>query len=245
MSKDAQGSVAARPVDFAIGIAESIGHPDTAPTLPVENGIFVAKAIEPHFGYDLTKRLVDVLIAVALLLLLAPVFVVVAAINKRDGAVLYRQRRLGLCGREFTCLKFRSMVPDADRLRHFVAELNITHGPTFKIPDDPRLTGFGRLLRRTSIDELPQLINVLRGEMSLVGPRPLAVDENRYEGLQHLRLSVMPGLTCIWQVSGRSRIAFDHWMLMDLQYVGCRSLLTDLGLLVKTLPSVLSGEGAY
>jgi lipopolysaccharide/colanic/teichoic acid biosynthesis glycosyltransferase len=137
------------------------------------------------------------------------------------------------------------MVPGAEEAQDMLMHLNITDGPTYKTPDDPRLTRFGRFLRQTSIDELPQLFNVLRGEMSLVGPRPLAVPENRYTGHQHLRLSVKPGLTCIWQVSGRSKIGFNRWMEMDLEYVGSRSLVYDLKLIFKTIPAVLRREGAF
>jgi lipopolysaccharide/colanic/teichoic acid biosynthesis glycosyltransferase len=207
--------------------------------------VYVPEAPEPHFAYYLSKRVLDVVAASLLLALTSPVFLVVALFNYRSGGVFYRQRRLGLCGRQFTCFKFRSMVPGAEELREQIEALNITRGPTFKNEEDPRVTRLGRFLRRTSLDELPQLINVLRGEMSLVGPRPLAVDENRYRGYQHLRLSVQPGLTCIWQVSGRSTIAFDRWMDMDLEYVDTRSLLKDVSLLVRTVPAVLSGNGAY
>jgi lipopolysaccharide/colanic/teichoic acid biosynthesis glycosyltransferase len=205
----------------------------------------VAEAPEPHFAYGFTKRVLDALVATTGLVLLSPVFLIIAAVNSLSGPVLYEQRRLGLGGREFTCLKFRSMVPRADELRSQLDHLNITNGPTFKVPSDPRLTKFGRFLRATSLDELPQLLNVLRGEMSLVGPRPLAVEENRYEGMQHLRLSVRPGLTCIWQVSGRSKIGFAEWMEMDLEYVRTRSLLTDLRLLLRTIPAVIRCEGAF
>ena len=205
----------------------------------------VQEADEPHIGYNLTKRIIDFALALTALVALSPLLVVVAIINARGGGVFYRQRRLGLCGKEFSCLKFRSMVPGAEELRETIEYLNITNGPTFKNPDDPRLTKFGRFLRRWSIDELPQLLNVLRGDMSLVGPRPLAVAENRYEGDQHQRLSVKPGLTCIWQVSGRSKVDFERWMQMDLDYVDSRSLATDLGLIVRTIPAVVFGEGAF
>ena len=207
--------------------------------------LFIPEAPEPHAWYNRGKRVVDVVVAALALVVLSPILLAVVAINARSGGVFYRQRRLGLCGKEFTCYKFRSMVPGADEMRPEVEALNITNGPTFKNEADPRVTRIGRLLRRTSLDELPQLINVIRGEMSLVGPRPLAVDENRYSGYQHLRLSVVPGLTCIWQVSGRSTIAFDRWMEMDLEYVDTRSLVKDASLLLRTVPAVLSGDGAY
>jgi len=207
--------------------------------------VYVPEAPEPHAAYFFAKRGLDLVVASLALALTSPIFLIVALLNHRTGDVFYRQRRMGLCGREFTCYKFRSMVPGAEELREQIKDLNITRGPTFKNEADPRVTKLGRLLRRTSLDELPQLINVLRGEMSLVGPRPLAVNENRYRGYQHLRLSVLPGLTCIWQVSGRSTVAFDRWMDMDLEYVDTRSLLKDVTLLIRTVPAVLSTKGAY
>jgi lipopolysaccharide/colanic/teichoic acid biosynthesis glycosyltransferase len=189
------------------------------------------------------KRTIDVMFATLALIATAPIFLVVAAINWRGG-VFFRQRRVGLGGAEFTCLKFRSMIPGAAGLRDQVEHLNITNGPTFKCARDPRLTRFGYWLRRTSLDELPQLVNVLRGEMSLVGPRPLVVAENQYAPGQEQRLSVKPGLTCTWQVSGRSNIPFGEWMRMDLDYVDSRSFLRDLYLLVRTVPAVVKGDGA-
>jgi lipopolysaccharide/colanic/teichoic acid biosynthesis glycosyltransferase len=136
------------------------------------------------------------------------------------------------------------MVDGAEDRRDEVLHLSVTDGPTLKIAHDPRVTSIGRFLRRTSIDELPQLWNVLIGDMSLVGPRPLPLVENRYAGSQVLRLSVKPGLTCIWQVSGRSEVTFEDWMDMDLAYVESRSLLMDVRLLVRTIPAVLSARGA-
>jgi len=136
------------------------------------------------------------------------------------------------------------MVPDAESRRSEVLHLNVAGGPAFKANKDPRVTPLGQWLRRTSIDELPQTFNVLRGDMSLVGPRPLPVTENRYRGEQVQRLSVKPGLTCIWQTSGRSQVTFDQWMDMDLRYVRERSLWNDLRLLWRTVPAVLSNRGA-
>jgi lipopolysaccharide/colanic/teichoic acid biosynthesis glycosyltransferase len=237
MPRDAQG-VLTTPKLYGV-------EPLDAWISPEELRFVVPGATEPHFAYDFSKRVIDIIASALALAGLAPLFLVVALVNKRSGDVFFRQRRIGLGGRVFWCLKFRSMVPDAEKLRGKVAHLNTTSGPTFKNENDPRITRFGRFIRRTSIDELPQLINVLRGDMSLVGPRPLPVDENRYVGDQHLRLSVKPGLTCIWQVSGRSKIGFDRWMEMDLEYVEKRSLRTDLGLLVQTVPVVLRGEGAF
>ena len=200
----------------------------------------------PHAGYDAAKRALDVVGAGVALLLTAPVMALatLAILVTSGRPVLYRGSRLGYGGREFTCLKFRTMERDAERRRTEVEHLNITNGPTFKHPADPRVTGVGRWLRKFSIDELPQLWNVLRGDMSLVGPRPLPVDENRYTGPQAQRLSVKPGLTCTWQVSGRSDIPFERWMEMDVEYVRERSLARDALLLLRTPWALLSARGA-
>jgi lipopolysaccharide/colanic/teichoic acid biosynthesis glycosyltransferase len=160
------------------------------------------------------------------------------------GRPLFFQQRIGLCGRRFWLPKFRTMHLNADKLQHLVA--NEKDGPVFKNRRDPRITRIGRVLRATSIDELPQLFNVLLGTMSLVGPRPPVVNEVRqYERWQRERLSVKPGLTCLWQVSGRSEIGFETWVRMDLWYVNHQNLWTDLKLLLKTPISVLTGRGAY
>jgi lipopolysaccharide/colanic/teichoic acid biosynthesis glycosyltransferase len=206
----------------------------------------VPAAPEPHAGYNLSKRLIDIAGSAALLFLaLLPLLAIAVAIKLTSrGPVLFRQRRLGLRGQEILLLKFRTMVEDAERRQYEVKYGNVTNGPTFKHPDDPRITPLGHFLRRWSLDELPQVWNVLRGEMSLVGPRALPVDQNKYLPGQDLRLSVKPGLTCIWQVSGRSTITFEHWMEMDLEYVSNRSLFFDLWLVLRTVPAVLSGRGA-
>jgi lipopolysaccharide/colanic/teichoic acid biosynthesis glycosyltransferase len=219
--------------------------PDVAPNVRVPP-FNVPAAAEPHVGYNLTKRLIDIAGSVALLLLvLVPILVITVAIKLTSrGPVFFRQRRLGLRGREILFLKFRTMVEDAETRQHEVRNGNVTNGPAFKHPHDPRITPLGHFLRRWSLDELPQLLNVLRGEMSLVGPRALPVDQNRYLPGQDLRLSVKPGLTCIWQVSGRSTITFERWMEMDLEYVSSRSLVQDLRLILRTVPAVLSGRGA-
>lgn len=205
----------------------------------------VDEAEEPHFLYNTLTRGMDIAVSLAALLVLLPVFAIVGVLNARTGPVFFRQRRLGKGGEEFVCLKFRSMVPGAEGMRDSLLDMNITNGPTFKHRQDPRVTTLGRFLRSTSMDELPQFINVLRGEMSLVGPRPLAVKENCYTGRQALRLSVKPGLTGIWQVSGRSNVDFNQWMEMDLQYVETRSVLLNLKLILLTLPAILRREGAY
>jgi lipopolysaccharide/colanic/teichoic acid biosynthesis glycosyltransferase len=163
------------------------------------------------------------------------------------GPVLFRQQRAGLNGQPFTMLKFRTMVTNAEQLKQELAALNEMSGPVFKVTNDPRITPIGRFLRKWSIDELPQLLNVLRGEMSLVGPRPLPVDEvRRFDDPAHRRrLSVKPGLTCLWQVSGRNDVKdFKEWVRLDLEYIDNWSLWLDLKILLRTIPAVFAGTGA-
>jgi lipopolysaccharide/colanic/teichoic acid biosynthesis glycosyltransferase len=162
------------------------------------------------------------------------------------GPVFFLQERMGLNKRRFKILKFRTMVLNAEKLLPDLEKHNEVSGPVFKIRNDPRITPVGRLLRRSSIDELPQLFNVLTGDMSLVGPRPLPIRD--YEGFnedwQRRRFSVKPGITCLWQVNGRSGISFDQWMMLDLQYMDEWSLWLDLKILAKTVPAVVRGSGA-
>lgn len=194
------------------------------------------------------KRLLDVIVSASLLLVLSPIFVIVGTLIKltSDGPIFFVQERVGLNKRKFFMYKFRTMIPNADELLPSLETLNEASGPVFKISDDPRITPIGRFLRRTSIDELPQLLNVLTGEMSLVGPRPLPVRD--YEGFsedwQRRRFSVRPGITCLWQINGRSSVPFEEWMLLDLQYVDEWSIWLDLKILVRTVPAVLKGSGA-
>jgi exopolysaccharide biosynthesis polyprenyl glycosylphosphotransferase len=194
-----------------------------------------------------TKRCIDIVASSLMLLLLAPVMLTAALIVKltSKGPVLFTQERCGLRGRRFTMYKFRSMVVDAEAMKKSLLEQNEASGPVFKMRDDPRITRIGAFLRRTSLDELPQLFNVLRGEMSLVGPRPPVPDEvAEYAPWQRRRLSVKPGLTCTWQVSGRSLIQFEEWMQMDLEYINGWSLRRDFSLLFRTVPAVLTRSGA-
>jgi lipopolysaccharide/colanic/teichoic acid biosynthesis glycosyltransferase len=172
--------------------------------------------------------------------------VVVALIKLTSrGPVFFRQTRVGLHGRTFNMLKFRSMVVNAESLKASLAAQNEQAGPVFKMRRDPRVTSIGRFIRKYSIDELPQLINVLRGDMSVVGPRPPVPDElSKYEAWQRRRLSVRPGLTCIWQVSGRNQISFEDWMLLDMQYIDHWSLARDFQLIFRTIPVVITGRGA-
>ncbi|MEA3545319.1 MAG: sugar transferase, partial [Thermodesulfobacteriota bacterium] len=160
------------------------------------------------------------------------------------GSVFFKQRRSGLNGRLFDVYKFRSMVANAEDLRQDLEELNEEDGPAFKIANDPRVTWIGGILRKTSLDELPQLINVLMGTMSLVGPRPpLPSEVEHYDIWQRRRLSMKPGITCIWQVHGRNSVAFDQWMRMDLEYIDKWTLWLDFKLLLLTIPAVLFGTG--
>ena len=202
----------------------------------------------PHEQWALAcKRITDLLVALIGLGVLSPLLAVVPLVIKltSPGSILYRQQRVGLNGRAFILYKFRTMVTDAEQRQAELQALNEMDGPVFKITNDPRLTRVGRWLRRFSVDELPQLWNVLKGEMSLVGPRPpLPSEVVRYEPWQRRRLSMRPGLTCLWQVNGRNRIPFKQWMELDLQYIDRWSLSLDLTILLKTVPAVFSGAGA-
>jgi exopolysaccharide biosynthesis polyprenyl glycosylphosphotransferase len=193
------------------------------------------------------KRLFDIFVSAVALLMLSPLLVAVAALIKltSKGHVFFRQARVGLHGRPFNMFKFRTMVVNAEALKEQLLASNEQTGPVFKIRNDPRITPLGRFLRKHSIDELPQLINVLRGDMSVVGPRPPVPQEvAKYEGWQRRRLSVRPGLTCIWQVSGRNQITFQDWMYLDMRYIDHWSITDDLNLILRTLPIVLTGRGA-
>jgi exopolysaccharide biosynthesis polyprenyl glycosylphosphotransferase len=193
------------------------------------------------------KRVLDVVCASALLLLLSPVLAIAAIASKLDsaGPVLFRQKRCGLNGRIFDVLKLRSMHVDAEMRRAELVALNEMDGPVFKIRNDPRVTRVGRWLRRLSVDELPQLWNVVRGEMSLVGPRPPIPGEvDEYDVAQRRRLSMRPGITCLWQVEGRNTIGFTEWVQLDLDYIDRWSLLLDFTILLRTLPAVVKGTGA-
>lgn len=217
--------------------------------------------LERHSGVDLltfsalpsgtialaSKRILDIVGAGGLLLISAPVMLLASVLIRLEdgGPILFAQERVGRFGRRFTMYKFRSMVMNAEAVRAEISHLNEMDGPVFKSTHDPRITRGGRWLRRLSIDELPQLYNVLRGEMSLVGPRPPLPDEVAcYQRWQRRRLSVRPGLTCIWQVSGRNQIDFDTWIRLDLEYIDNWSLLLDIKLLLRTIPVVLTGYGA-
>jgi len=194
------------------------------------------------------KRGIDIAVALIALLLLSPLLIATAIAVKltSPGPVFFLQERIGINKRRFKIFKFRTMVPNAETLMAKLEAQNEAGGPVFKMRNDPRITPIGKLLRKTSIDELPQLLNVLAGDMSLVGPRPLPVRdfEGFNEDWQRRRFSVKPGITCLWQVKGRSGITFDQWMRLDLQYLDEWSLWLDLKILAKTVPAVLRGSGA-
>jgi len=198
--------------------------------------------------YHLVKRLLDVIAAVGGLALLLPLFPFIVLMIKLEspGPIFFRQERVGRRGRVFTCYKFRSMAADAEQRKEELSHLNEATGAAFKIKDDPRITGVGRFLRRSSLDEFPQIFNVLRGDMSIVGPRPQIPSEVlQYTSGQARRLLVKPGLTCLWQVSGRSHVDFAEWMELDLEYVRRCSLGFDIWILSRTLPAVIQRKGAY
>ena len=198
--------------------------------------------------YRRRKRLLDIFGSLLLIALSAPLMLVIVALIKLTsrGPVLYTAERIGLCGKSFTFYKFRSMYLDADKRLDEVIGSNEKDGPIFKMEHDPRITHLGRVLRHLSMDELPQLFNVLRGDMSLVGPRPPLPNEvAKYDDYAMERLSVRPGITCYWQIMGRSNLSFDEWMALDHRYLEEMGVITDLKILIKTPFAVLKGDGAY
>ncbi len=208
----------------------------------------VAVPLADPWSYRFVKRLCDVAAALCGLTLLAPLlpFIVLLIKLETQGPILFRQRRVGHRGRMFNCYKFRSMEVNAEERKSELQHLNEATGAAFKIKHDPRITGVGLFLRRSSLDEFPQLLNVLKGEMSIVGPRPQIPEEViQYEPRHALRLLVKPGLTCLWQISGRSHLDFEEWMALDLEYVKQRSLRFDFWILFSTLPAVIERKGAY
>jgi lipopolysaccharide/colanic/teichoic acid biosynthesis glycosyltransferase len=195
--------------------------------------------------YRLGKRAFDLVVAAVLLVLAAPVLLLCAAAIRLDtpGPLLFGQQRTGRNGRRFRMWKFRTMVANAEDLKASLAHLNVLPLPDFKVPDDPRITRVGRFLRATSLDELPQLINVLRGEMSLVGPRPTSFPATTYELWHTRRLEVAPGLTGLWQLQGRNAMSFDDRLRLDIQYIRRASLAFDAWLVVRTLGAILRRSG--
>ena len=199
---------------------------------------------------SLTKQMIDYIAAFTMILILSPLLLICALSVKltSQGPIMFRQKRSGINGRPFTMFKFRSMNTNAEQRKHELEAMNEMSGPVFKVSSDPRITPIGKILRKYSLDELPQLINVLQGSMSLVGPRPLPEDETkRFEDLSHRRrLSVKPGLTCLWQISGRNEVKeFSDWVRLDLEYIDNWSLWLDIKILIRTIPVVFKGSGAH
>ncbi|HHX39188.1 MAG TPA: exopolysaccharide biosynthesis polyprenyl glycosylphosphotransferase [Armatimonadetes bacterium] len=201
-----------------------------------------------HASRSVLKRVLDLVLGLSAVIVSLPVMLLTALAIKLDspGPVLFVQTRVGRWGEAFPLLKFRSMYVDAEARRAELEACNEASGPVFKIRNDPRITRVGRIIRKLSIDELPQLFNVIAGHMSLVGPRPpLPSEVAQYTPEHRRRLDVKPGITCIWQVSGRSNVDFERWVMMDVQYIEEESLWLDIRLLLRTIPAVLFGRGAY
>lgn len=198
-------------------------------------------------SYLFVKNLIDRIGAAFGLVLTSP-FILLASIAIKlfsKGSILFKQERLGINGKKFMMYKFRTMVPNAEKLKVNLEKHNEMSGPVFKIKNDPRITPIGRFLRKTSIDELPQIFNVLKGDMSLVGPRPpLPTEVKQYDPWQRRRLSIKPGITCLWQIGGRNNVNFENWMKLDLEYIDNRSIWLDTKILARTIPAVFSGKGA-
>lgn len=198
--------------------------------------------------YEVIKRVIDVVCSFVGVLVLSPLFIIIAIIIKftSKGPVFFSQKRVGRDGKEFDMYKFRSMVVNAEELKEKLVAQNEMSGPMFKMKDDPRVTKVGKFIRKTSIDELPQLWNVLKGDMSLVGPRPsLPKEVAQFEDWMYRRLEVKPGLTCYWQVSGRNNIDFEDWMKLDIKYVDERNLWIDIRLIFKTVGVLFGDKNAH
>ncbi len=227
---------------------ESVGHvvvaPPHCPSSLAESEFGIPTA---HVSYARLKRIGDVILAATGVLLLTPIFLLVGLLVKLTsrGPMLFCQTRVGVGGRLFTCYKFRSMCTDAESKLEQVRHLNEVSGPVFKIKHDPRITPIGRIIRKFSLDELPQLFNVLQGDMSIVGPRPpVPAEVAKYTRYQCKRLAVTPGLTCLWQIGGRSNVSFEHWVELDIAYIETMTFWGDISIILKTIPAVILGKGA-
>ena len=194
------------------------------------------------------KRLTDLVlsvIAIPFIILITPIIALVIRLDSK-GPMLFLQERVGKNGKIFLMYKFRSMYKDADRMRERLGSKNEASGPVFKMKKDPRITKVGAILRRTSIDEIPQIINVIKGDMSMVGPRPaLPLEVEKYSELERRRLEVKPGITCLWQIKGRSNIPFEEWVKLDIEYIDNQSIWLDFKIIIKTIPAVIKGSGAW
>lgn len=213
-----------------------------------ENGKIIITPEDLHKPvYEFVKRIFDVICSAFALAALSPLFLITAAAVKSDGgSVFYSQKRSGKNNEPFNMYKFRSMCPNADQLKDSLMQYNEMDGPVFKMKNDPRITKVGKFIRKYSIDELPQLWNVLKGDMSIVGPRPPLLNEvEQYNSYQMQRLLIKPGLTCFWQAYGRSSLSFHDWIDMDMKYIKRRNLGLDIFLVIKTVFAVIFKRGAY
>lgn len=202
----------------------------------------------PGKGYLFVKRVMDIVCSDFALVVLSPILLITALAIKLEspGPAVFVQKRVGVDGKEFNMYKFRSMCMDAEEKLKKIQHKNETEGPTFKMQEDPRITRVGHFIRKYSIDELLQLVNILKGDMSIIGPRPAIPREvAQYGEFDKLRLLVKPGLSCYWQISGRSDIPFDEWMKLDVKYIREMNLLTDIKIILLTFPAVIKGDGAY
>jgi exopolysaccharide biosynthesis polyprenyl glycosylphosphotransferase len=216
---------------------------------PTYNNFYDGHVIEvkKNKAYLFTKRIFDMICSTIAIIVLSPLLLIVAVLIKIDskGPIFFKQKRCGKDGKEFSMLKFRSMICNAEDYLDKLQNQNEQTGPVFKIKDDPRITKIGKFIRKTSIDELPQLFNIIKGDMSIVGPRPpIPTEVEQYTDYQKLRLSVKPGLTCYWQVMGRNSIGFDEWVKLDIKYIQERCVLLDLILIFKTFGVLLGDENA-
>lgn len=223
---------------------ERIGEPEAVKVMALVN----TDRLKNRYFYFFFKRLLDIICSGLALIVLSPVFLITAiAIKAEDpGPVVFTQERVGRYGKTFKMYKFRSMCTNAEEMKKELEERNEANGPVFKIKDDPRITKVGKFIRKYSIDELMQLVNVFKGEMSIVGPRPALLDEvKQYDIVSKKRLLVKPGLSCYWQISGRSNIGFDQWMQLDIKYINEMSFWTDIKIIILTIPAIFRGDGAY
>ena len=211
-------------------------------------GVINEKAKEEHIFYNIIKRLIDIVASACGLVVLSPILLIVSILIKIEskGPIIFAQERVGKDLKTFKMYKFRSMVNDAEELKEKLMKYNQMSGPMFKMDNDPRVTKIGKFIRKTSIDELPQLINVIKGDMSLVGPRPsLPKEVKEFEPWMKKRFQVKPGLTCYWQVSGRNNIDFEDWMKLDIKYIEDKSILLDIKLIVKTAFLLFGDKNAH
>lgn len=228
--------------DASTGQAEVLTMPMTESVKRID------VVVKPRRTYEFFKRAMDIVCSMFALIVLSPIMLLVSIFIKAEdgGSVFFAQTRVGKGGKFFRMYKFRSMCPDAEKKLKTLKKQNEADGLAFKMEHDPRITKCGSIIRKLSIDELPQLINIIKGEMSIVGPRPaLGHEAYYYDDYQMQRLAVKPGLTCYWQCSGRSDVSFDEWMDMDMQYIKDRGFWKDIEIIFRTIPVILKHEGAY